>query len=123
MNKFIFIIFTFSSVFSFGNEALISSDFTNLFEDIHTVDSAELVFTDDLQGIDLYKVAFIFEILEDCSEGVFTGTLNSCGESAQLINECLYVFHDTHLNEFEVTEFSCDRDIEDVLPGELFDDL
>ena len=115
MKKIIFLVFVFTSSFSFANEALKPSDFSNIYSEINRIESAKRVFTDEVVGVDLYTVTFVFNYLCDSSSNA-----EACKENLQA--ECLYVFHDTHLNEFEVTEFTCDRDIEDVLPPHLYDE-
>lgn len=120
MRKFIFLVFTFGSAFGFANEVLKASDFSNLYDDINSVETAERVFTDDFEGVDLYKVSFVFEVY-DCASNPSTPTGHSCGLTGELEKVCLYVFHDTHLDELERTKFTCDRDIEDVIPVQLYD--
>lgn len=119
MKKAIIFIFTFASLVSHASEALKPSSFSDIFIDIHSVESAERVFIDELGGIDLYKVSFLFETY-NCSEN---SSDSSCTPTLNLEAECRYVFHDSHLNELEPTEFTCDRSIEDVIPVQLFDGL
>ena len=122
MKTLVSFVFMFFSITTFGAETLKPIDFENAFEDVNSVETAERVYYGEIDGVDLYKVNFIFE-KQVCVQNQYTQPSQSCNPTGEFVSECLYVFYDRVLTLIEPTEFTCDRDIEDVLPGSLYDGL
>ena len=111
-----------SSFLAFASTPTSTASFIDLYEDINSVSSVERVFVDELSGVDLYKVEFVFDVIE-CAENAYTDSGDACGPSGEIENVCLYAFYDTVLEMAEPTKFTCDVSIDEVLNFTEFDEL
>ena len=120
MKNLILAITVFAASVAFASTTLDAGDFqlNTLFDYVH-VTKAEKVFSDELEGMDLYQVTY--EVEGECAS-------SGHGDVCEMVHYCEYIWVDAFSeNEFgwymEGTQLSCDISVEEVIDPQIIDEL
>jgi len=119
--KFLMGLVFFMPLMSFAGQSLKSSDFLGMIDNMLSVESAELVFQDELKGEDIYAVTFT-RAKTPCTP--LDQTSLDCTAEKLVQTQCVFAVVDTYDFEIMPTTYECSsQNLEELIGNEgLFDE-
>ncbi len=111
----------FMPLMSFAGQSLENSDFLGMIDNMLSVESAELVFQDEMRGEDIYAVTFT-RAKTPCTPS--NQTISDCAAEKLVQTQCLFAVVDTYDFEIMPTTYECSNEnLEELIGDEgLFDE-
>ncbi len=120
MKKILVALIFLTPYLSFATQPPKTSDFLGMFKDILSVESAELVFSDELRQEDIYKVTYTKAVIV-CNSSTENET--ACGPTGEILTECRYALVDTSNNDITPTVYECTlENLEELIGDEGLND-